>query len=626
MRRTRPIYQNVVDLGLRDVGIKNEPRRLAGQLGKALLAFFALVLVSALALCAVLLRTDADVPVLLVFLLVWLGAGVYLAVRALKRSSPVVVRVSAEGTNQATLPLIVPFFLMLAQVVLIGEPRLIPLVVIVAVLAVIAWRGRGRIPALLRRVRDQLGSNETVLGDGMGVVRGVGNRREAFRLIVATDRRVLIATSSRTPGRFLLVDAPYKDITRFGIEWKLSGRIGVLSMSVASLDGETHTQVIGNIAPLNLLSIARALESHGVPMDDPEALADAERAWEETRDGTAPPPRVRGRAAMTTPEFDRALWLLLVSSGITFYLAPFGGGSVEMLIATAATCFACGYASATPASIAYLAPLNLLIAPAFFITAASDVVALMFVLTAVGALGLWAGSALRGAALRRREQPSGDAAGARAEPARGSLRYALGGLSLVRISGGLLAAMLVLVTASSAVGFELRTLKLAVDEATVKQLPVDGKSNLTGNAASLTYTPSPGLHEFVTDEDWGAGPNDGARWELRSSFTRGENTISLAHYIFDDPRLDNPAAVAEFLADKDDEHSRMARFPVKHTKRVVDGRTGYAWTHGNRLGYWHYAVWFPGPVHSIRVECIAKKDVRRFRRLCEEALGSLEFH
>ena len=31
-------------------------------------------------------------------------------------------------------------------------------------------------------------------------------------------------------------------------------------------------------------------------------------------------------------------------------------------------------------------------------------------------------------------------------------------------------------------------------------------------------------------------------------------------------------------------------------------------------------------VHTIRVECIAKKDVTRFKRLCDEALESLQFH
>ena len=624
MSRTKPIYQSVVDLGLRDIGVRNEPRRLAGDLGKAFLGLLAFVTVSVIAMCALLVSTDADALVFFPFFLAWLVAGIYLGVRAMKRSSPIVVRVNAGGTNAAVWLLIAPAFLMLAQVILIGDPRLIPLVVFMAVFAVIGWRSRGRIPALLRQLRDQLGSTETVLGDGMGVVRDAASRYERFRLILATDHRVLVATSSRSAELVMAVDAPYRDVRRFGIEWKFGGRVGVLSMDVASLDGATDTQVIGNIAPLNLLSIAQALRSHSVPMDDPEVLAEAERAWEEAKDGTAPRARLFDPAAMSTPEFDHALWLLILCSGVTYYLTPFGGGAIELLVATTLTCFACGYASGTSASIAYLAPLNLLIAPAFFITAASDVVALMVALSGVGALGLWAGSGLRALVARRRHESAGEAKSTR--PARGSLRYALSGQSLVRISGALLAAMLVLVMASSAVGFELRTLKLAVDQATVKQLPVDGKSNLTGNAASLTYTPGPDLHEFVTDEDWGAGPNDGARWELRSSFTKGENTISLAHYIFDDPPLDNPAAVAEFLEGKDGEHSRMAGFRVEHTKRVVDGRTGYVWTHGNRLGYWHYAVWFPQPVHTIRVECIAKKDLTRFKRLCDEALGSLEFH
>ena len=621
--RTRPVYQSVVDLGLRDIGVRNEPRRLAGSLGKAFLGLLAFVVVSAVAMCALLIRTEADALVFVPFFFAWLAVGLALTIRALKRSSPVVVRVNAGGTNHAVWLLVAPAFLVLAQVVLLGDLRLIPLVVFMGVFAVIGWRSRGRIPALLRQLRDQLGSSEAVLGDGMGVVRQAANRYERFRLIVATDRRILVATSSRSAELVMAVDAPYRDVKRFGIEWKFGGRVGVLSMDVASMDGSTDTQLIGNIGPLNLLSIAQALHSHGVPVDDPEMLAEAERAWEETRAGTAPRARLLDPAAMNTPEFDHALWLLIVCSGITYYLTPFGGGGVELLIATILTCFACGYASGTPASIAYLAPLNLLFAPAFFITAASDVVVLMFALTTIGALGLFAGSALRGLVRRRRDESAREES---ARPARGSLRYALTGLSLVRISGALLAAMLVLVTASSAVGFELRTLKLAVDEATVKQVPVDGMSNLTGNAASLTYTPSPGLHEFITDEDWGAGPNDGARWELRSSFTKGENTISLAHYIFDDPALDNPGAVAEFLADKDDEHSRIAGVRVGHTKRIVDGRPGYVWTHGNRLGYWHYAVWFPQPVHTIRVECIAKKDVTRFRRLCDEALESLVFH
>jgi hypothetical protein len=58
---------------------------------------------------------------------------------------------------------------------------------------------------------------------------------------------------------------------------------------------------------------------------------------------------------------------------------------------------------------------------------------------------------------------------------------------------------------------------------------------------------------------------------------------------------------------------------------LVNGRKGYVWDHGSDRGYWYYAAWFPQPVHTVRVECIAKKQVHRFKRLCTEAMRSLRF-
>jgi hypothetical protein len=277
-------------------------------------------------------------------------------------------------------------------------------------------------------------------------------------------------------------------------------------------------------------------------------------------------------------------------------------------------CAICGYVSATRASIAYIAPLNLLIAPAFFFAPASDVAAVMVVLSVLAAIGLWAGSALR----------RGAAASPRPPAAPGSLRYAISGLVLTRISGVLVAALVALVVTASAAGFELSSLRLAVDGVTSKQLRADGRSNLTGNAASLTYTRAPDLQEFITDEHWDGGPNDGARWELRSSSSKEYNVVSLAHYIFE-PRLDDQAAIAEFLADKDREHTEGAGFRVTHSDRVVDGRKGYVWTYRERGHYWYYAAWFPQPVHSVRLECVARGQIDRFKRLCAQAVASLKF-
>jgi hypothetical protein len=298
-------------------------------------------------------------------------------------------------------------------------------------------------------------------------------------VIIATDRRLLVSGSAAA----IVLDVPYDEVSRFEIEWKQRGRIGVLSLAVA---GEAH--VISSIAPANLLSIARALQSHGVDTDDPAAVAEAERAWDEALRRGRTPIRVLDRAAMRTREYDRGLWLLLALCALLFYLNPLGVGTgaardaLPALLAVPLLCGICGYVSRTGSSLAYLAPLNLLVAPAFFFVDAGEAITLMLVLSALATVGLSAGSAL--------------GAGATASPrhaARGSLRAALSGAGLIRISTVMLCALLALVATAGTAGYELSTLRLAVDEVTAEQLPVDGRSNLSGGAATLTYTPGPGL-------------------------------------------------------------------------------------------------------------------------------------
>lgn len=623
----KPRFQSLVDLGLRDVGVRTDRRRLAAHFGKVFIGVVVLAVLSVVALCVLVTQTEVDAGAWIAFAFVTATVigMVPLALWMVKRSPPVVVKVDADGTNQVARLMIGSFLLTAAHAAVFRDPLLIPIVAFSLIMAVVLWRARGQVPEVLRQFRDLLATDESVLGDGVGVMpgaKGFRGRQDAWRLIVATDQRLLVTRSTRSPNPFVVVDAPYRDVSRFGIEWKRRGYVGVLSLTTPAADGiSPETHVIDNMAPANLLSIARALQAHGVPPDDPAALEEAERGWEEAKRAWEEGPLSReqrsgliDRSAMSTRQFDRGLWLLLGASAAILYTSVIGDGLAALAV-IGALCGLCGYLSGTRSSLAYVVPLNLLVVPNFFFTGPSDVIALMILLSLVALAGLWAGSALR----------RGASAGAPSAAAPGGLRYAISGVRLIRISGVLLAGMLALVVVTSAAGFELTSLRLAVDEATAKQVPVDGRSNLTGNAASLTYTPGRGLHEFITDEDWGAGPNDGARWELRSSFTKNQNVVSLAHYIFE-PRLDDPAAVAKFVAGKDDEHSRMARHRVRHTKRVVDGRTGYVWTHGNRFGYWHYAVWFPHPVHTVRVECIAKQDVERFKRLCDEALESLEFH
>ena len=602
MRPSKPIFQSVVDLGLRDVGVRTDRRRLAAHFGKASVWILPMAVLSAFALCILVSGAGADTWIVVAFGVAWTAAVILLSLRTITRSPIVVVKVTAEGTNQATWVFVAWFLLLAIAGVLARDAVLLPVVVFAVVMSLIVFRGRGRLPEVLRELRPLLAADESVLGDGIGLSRGARGRRDAFRLVVATDRRVLATASTRSKEPFPLLDVPYGRVSRFGIEWKGRGRVGVLSLIVAGVDGApSETHVVSAITPANLLSIAQALHLHGVPADDPEAVSEAERGWEEALRRNESQKGLFDRAAMSTREFDRALWLLLGLCAVTLYVIPYAVGPEAtrdaalpvLLLVVPALCAICAYVSGTKSSLAYIVPLNLLVSPTFFFADASDVVGLMLAMSVVAAIGLWAGSALRG--------PAADlTAGPRRRAARGSLRYAISGLSLVRLSGMLLAVVVALVAVATAAGFELTSLRLAVDEATVKQVPVDGRSNLAGNAASLTYTSGPDLRELITDEHWDAAPNDGARWELRSSFSKGYNVVSLAHYVFES-RLDDAAAVADFVADKDREHSRVAGSRVTHTERVVDGRKGYVWRHRSRHGYWQYTAWFPQPVRAGRM-------------------------
>jgi hypothetical protein len=119
-------------------------------------------------------------------------------------------------------------------------------------------------------------------------------------------------------------------------------------------------------------------------------------------------------------------------------------------------------------------------------------------------------------------------------------------------------------------------------------------------------------------------PNDGARWELRSSFTKGYNVLTLRHYIVE-PRLDDEAAVTDFIAGKDRDHSGLAGFRVTHTERAstdaraMSGTTAAATATGTtRRG---------SRSRSTACASNASQQDRRAgsKCLCAEAIGSLEF-
>jgi hypothetical protein len=172
LRPSKPNFQSVMDLGLRDVGVKSDPRRLARHFGKGFVPVFVLVVVSVVALCAVVSLTGVGAWIAVPFVLVWGVAGFALTLRMVKRSPPVVVRVTAEGTNQATWLVVAPFLLLALSALLAWNPLLLPLVVLMIIMSLLLWRGRGHLPEVLRKLRALLAADESVLGDGIGAAQG----------------------------------------------------------------------------------------------------------------------------------------------------------------------------------------------------------------------------------------------------------------------------------------------------------------------------------------------------------------------------------------------------------------------------------------------------------------------
>ena len=331
--------------------------------------------------------------------------------------------------------------------------------------------------------------------------------------------------------------------------------------------------------------------------------------------------RLIDRAAMNTREFDRGLWLLLGLCAAVFYVNPFGIGlgasseAVPVLLAVPVVCAICGYVSAhhvlarlpRPAEPARRARLLLHgrrrrdrpDAPAEH---AGD-------RRPVGGIG---------AAPRAPASPDG------ARRA-GSLRDALSGRGLIRISGMLLAAMVALVATAGAAGFELPTLRLAVDEATAKRLPVDGRSNLTGGPPRSPTRPARTCTSWSRTSLPLAGPNDGARWELRSSFTKGYN-------VGDARALHRRAAARR--------RRRLSRLPGREGSRPLPARRFPRDPHGARRRRAQGLRLGPRQPRAatgtsrpgsrsrctrVRVECVARRQTARFKRLCAEAIDSLEF-
>ena len=145
----------------------------------------------------------------------------------------------------------------------------------------------------------------------------------------------------------------------------------------------------------------------------------------------------------------------------------------------------------------------------------------------------------------------------------------------------------------------------------------DGRSNLRGGGASITYTTAPGMYEYGSA--WTR--SDGTFWGVATP--GGDGQVELER--FTTPSLGTPQAVTSFLAAKSGENADIAGFVVHPRAVTVNGYHGYMWDYiSDKEDSWSRNIWFPGAHASYRLHCSAYPDARvQTRKLCAEASKSL---
>lgn len=511
----KPSFRTVIDLGLRPIEQRNDPKRLAIDELKGLGLIFIMVIGLVVVACIAIVtlgRTAGFIVLLVTF------AASFLAIlrQFAQRRSSIVIRVRPDGTNQAIrlfigLPIVTGLFALLTR-----EPVYVGFTLVLVLVAVVAWRRRDLAPAGLREIHALLAPDETTLGDGFAADKSRKWHRDCWKILVATDRRLLISTFGAKHDKINIVQVALPQIAGYGLKWGVLGTQGELTLHFKSpfnaADPRTSIEYY-KIAPTSLVSLVEALRSHGVPGP----------AIEHPPGDGKDPPRPPGAPSFVKP-------------------GAFGVAGHEVDVIDEA---------------GHKAPRT---------TREKVAMAVLVVL-----------------------------------------------LTAIFAFVGLLVA-----------GVDMRSAKVMVDQYTKHRLPTDGRSDLTGQGAAIAYPAADDLIELETDEHWGEGPHDGARWELRTTFTKGYNVISLANYVFV-PTLDDKQAIERFVKSKDSRHRELAGKEVTHETVTVDGRTGHAWNHDGKDGYWYYAAWFPQPTGTVRLECIAKNQRARFEEMCAEALKSLRF-
>lgn len=156
------------------------------------------------------------------------------------------------------------------------------------------------------------------------------------------------------------------------------------------------------------------------------------------------------------------------------------------------------------------------------------------------------------------------------------------------------------------------------------RLPVDGKSNLASNAASVEYPQGTAVSEFTEP-----GPA-GETWTAYTQIDDPSSEVEL--WDRTDAKLADEASINQFVAEKTIDNSEFAGRNVEPKIVKVDGERGYLWKYrtspsSKDRGATVVSLWVPGPQRSIRLRCeMQPAELERAEAMCNRAIKTLKIN
>lgn len=156
------------------------------------------------------------------------------------------------------------------------------------------------------------------------------------------------------------------------------------------------------------------------------------------------------------------------------------------------------------------------------------------------------------------------------------------------------------------------------------RLAVDGRSNLSSNAASVEYPQGTAVSEFI---------EPGPAGETWTAYTQVDNPSSeIELWDRTDAKLTDDAAISQFIAEKTISNSEFAGRNVDPKIVKVDGKRGYLWKYtstpsSESRGATVMSLWVPGPQRSIRLRCeMQQAELERAEAMCNRAIKTLKIN